>query len=50
MHIHTIPSTDDLLHSQMKNRWRTDSFGTKYDQTSIRTLEDKKALRLLKKL
>ena len=47
MHVHTIPSTDDLLHLQMQNWWRTDSFGTKYDQTSSITLEDKTALRTL---
>ena len=47
MHIHTVPSPDDLLHKQMQNWWRTDSLGTKYEQTSPRSLEDKKALKTL---
>ena len=47
MHIHTVPSSDDLLHKQMQNWWRTDSFGTKYEQASPRSIEDKKALKIL---
>ncbi|KAL9972907.1 hypothetical protein ACROYT_G019299 [Oculina patagonica] len=47
MHIHTVPSPDDLLHKQMQNWRRTDSFGTKYEQTTPRSLEDKKALKTL---
>ena len=47
MHVQTVPSPDDLLHKQMQNWWRNDSFGTKYEQTSPRSLEDKKALKTL---
>ena len=48
MHIHTVPSSDDLLHKQMQNWWRTDSFGTKYEQASSRSTQEKKALKHLK--
>lgn len=34
MHIHRVPSSDDLLHQQIQNWWRTDSFATKYQQDS----------------
>ena len=47
MLIHTVPSEGDLLHRQVQNWWRTDSFGTKYAQTSPRSLEDKRALQTL---
>ena len=46
MHIHTVPSSDDLLHQQMQNWWRTDSFGAKYEQASSRSIEDKKAFKI----
>ena len=46
--MHTVPTSVDLLHKQMQNWWRTDSFGTKYQQTSPRSLVDKKALKILK--
>lgn len=45
MHIHTVPSQDDLLHKQMHNWWITDSIYTKYQQISPRSLEDEKALK-----
>ena len=48
MHVYTVPTSDDLLHKQMQNWWRTDSFGTKYQQASPRSLDDKKALKILK--
>ena len=48
MHVHTVPTSDDLLHKQMQNWWQTDSFGTKYQQASPRPLDDKKALKILK--
>ena len=48
MYVHTVPTSDDLLHKQMQNWWRTDSFGTKYQQASPRSLDDKKALKILK--
>ena len=44
MFIHTVPSEDDLQHRQVQNWWITDSFGTRYKQTSPRSLEDKRAL------
>ena len=44
-HIHTVPSPDALLYKQMENWWRTDSFGTKYEQISPRSIEEKKALK-----
>ena len=47
MFIHTVPSDDDLLHRQVQNWWRTDSLGTKYEQTSLRSLDDKRALQTL---
>ena len=47
MLIHTVPSEDDLLHRQVEHWWRTDLFGTKYVQTSPRSLEDKRALQTL---
>ena len=47
MFVHTVPSDDDLLHRQVQNWWRTDSFGTKYEQTSPQSLEDKRALQTL---
>lgn len=33
MLIHKVPSEDDLLHRQVQNWWRTDSFDTKNAQT-----------------
>ena len=45
--IHTVPLDDDLLHRQVQNWWRTDLFGTKYEQSSPRSLEDKRALQTL---
>ena len=47
MHVHTVPTSDDLLHKQMQNWGRTDSFGTKYQQASPRSLDDKKAPKIL---
>ena len=47
MLVHTVPSDDNLLHRQVQNWRRTDSFGTKYEQTSPRSLEDKRALQTL---
>ena len=49
MHIHTVPSWDDLLHKQMHKWWRTDSFGTKYEQASSRSIKDKKFFKILEK-
>lgn len=37
--MYTVPSDDALLHRQVQNWERTDSFGTKYEQTSPGALQ-----------
>ena len=42
-----IPSAEDQLHQLMQHWWRTDSFGTKYQQESPRSIEDQLAVKIL---
>ena len=49
MHVNLIQSSDDLLHRQVQNWWRTDLFGTKFEHQSPRSREDARALEMLEK-
>ena len=49
MHIYLVPSGDDLLFQEVQNFWSTDQFGCKYQETSPRSLNDKRAIEILER-
>ena len=44
MHVHRVLNVEESLSNQVEDWWRTESFGTKYEDVTPRSREDKRAL------
>ena len=44
MHVHRVLNVEESLSKQLEDWWRTESFGTKYEDVTPRSREDKRAL------
>ena len=44
MHVHRVLNAEESLSKQVEDWWRTESFGTKYEDVTPRSREDKRAL------
>ena len=44
MHVHRVLIVEKSLSKQVEDWWRTESFGTKYEDVTPRSREDKRAL------
>ena len=42
MHVHRVLNADEPLNKQVEDWWRTESFGTKYEDVTPRSREDKR--------
>ena len=49
MHVHRVLSADESLNKQGEDWWRTESFGTKYEDVTSRSREDKRAIETLER-
>ena len=49
LHIHRVLDTEGTLERKVEEWWLTESFGTKYEQETPRSREDRKALDILEK-
>jgi len=47
MHVHRVRNAEEQLLQRVEEWWRTDAFGTKYENETPRSVEDKKALEIL---
>ena len=48
-HVHRVRNVEESLSKQVEDWWRTESFGTKYEDVTPRSLEDKRALETLER-
>jgi len=44
MQVHRVPNVKESLSKQVEDWWRTESFGTKYEDVTPHSREDKRAL------
>ena len=49
MHVHRVLNDEESLNKQVEDWWRTESFGTKYEDASPRSREDNRALEMLER-
>jgi len=49
MHVHQVLNGEESFSKQVEDWWRTESFGTKYEDVTPRSLEDKRALETLER-
>ena len=49
MHVHGVLNDEESLNKQVEDWWRTESFGTKYEDASPRSHEDNRALEMLER-
>ena len=49
MHVHRVLNVEESLSKQVEDWWRTESFGTKYEEVTPRPREDRKALESLER-
>ena len=49
MHVHRVLNVEESLSKQVEDWWRTESFGTKYEDVTPRSREDKGALETLER-
>ena len=49
MHVHRVLNVEESLNKQVEDWWRIESFGTKYEDATPRSREDKRALETLEK-
>ena len=49
MHVHRGLNADVSLNKQVEDWWRTESFGTKYEDVTPRSREDKRAIESLER-
>ena len=49
MHVHHVLNAEESLSKQVEDWWRTESFGTKFEDVTPRSREEKKALETLER-
>ena len=49
MHVHRVLNVEESLSKQVEDWWRTESFGTKYEDVTSGSREDKRALETLER-
>ena len=49
MHVQRVLIAEESLNKQVEDWWRTESFGTKYEDVTPRSLEDKRAIETLER-
>ena len=49
MHVHRVLNVEESLNKQVVDWWRTESFGTKYEDVTPRSREDKRVLETLER-
>ena len=49
MHVHRGLNADESLNKQVEDWWRTESFGTKHEDVTPRSREDKRAIESLER-
>ncbi|PFX13712.1 hypothetical protein AWC38_SpisGene22184 [Stylophora pistillata] len=50
MHVHRVLNVEESLSKQVEDWWQTESFGTKYEDATPRSREDKRALETLERI